>query len=732
MFLKYLRAGLVVIPAHKTYAKPIVKWKKYFEEPFPKPTEREADEWDETGAFNYLLVLGEASKIIAIDIDYKISKEDLVRLENLLGKTPCKKFGTKGMTLFYKYNGEKTQKYIKDNKILVELLSNGHNTTIPPSHIPTYKIEALIENGATHIPTHYIWEGQDILNCVERIPFINKNYDAVLRAFLSIQKPVEFIPKKELVKHRPLDKFQEEDIEKMLTYISPDCSYDEWLAVGGGLYDELGEGGFYYFDRWSSGSSKYNARDCRDKWRVGITTLRNYSLGTIVFLARQNGWVANRVEYEEFLSKQIDVRKVIRNQIEENEQVPECYKTAPRHIRALCDWVVSSAQIPQPMLTLGAIMTAVGYAMTDNYTLQNIRPNLYSILIARSATGKQHINDCIRGFLGAVGIREKEVGEKISSDTALFQLLKKSSKIIFIVDECQSLLRSMTTSNKDTPQARIEGVFLQAYTDRVIKGMEYANKEDTEKKGGVIKDAFLQLIGYTTPSSLASSVSQAQVGSGLMGRITLWEGIHLLPEDGDENYNPEARYNPPEEIVSLLKEVRERTILSHLDDETIYKTIPVDCEEEVKERFKQLRKETNILRNELYVSGEFQEEATLMRKTEMIKTFCMIASLGEQITIEHLKWAELVFNEHNRPTMSKFITKMGVSENSEKLDKLENYIKVRGVVSRRQISQNIKYFRDLRELTKALSDLAEMGKIKQIEIFKNGSIKSSQGYEYVG
>jgi hypothetical protein len=528
-----------------------------------------------------------------------------------------------------------------------------------------------------------------------------------------------------------LDKFQEEDIEKMLNFISPDCSYDEWLAVGGGLYDELGEAGYYYFDKWSSGSSKYNSRECRDKWRIGITTLRSYSLGTIVYLARQGGWVANRVEYDEFLSKQVNIRDVIQKEIEDNKEIPECYKTAPKHIRALCDWVVSSSQIPQPMLTLGAMITAVGYAMTDNYTLQNIRPNLYSILITRSATGKQHINDCVRGFLGEVGVREKEVGEKISSDTALFQLLKKSNKVIFIVDECQSLLRGMTTNNRDTPQARIEGVFLQAYTDKIIKGMEYANKEDTEKKGGVVKDAFLQLIGYTTPASLSTSVSQAQVGSGLMGRITLWEGNHLLPETGEDNYNPEARYFPPEEVVALIKEVRQRTILSHIDDETIYKTINVDCEDAVKERFKEIKKETNILRNELYIAGELQEEATIMRKLEMIKTFCMIASLGELITMEHLEWAELVFNEHNQPTMSKFVAKMGVSESSNNLDKLACYIKVRGAVNKRQITQNIKYFKDLKDLNKGLTDLVEMGRIRQIEIFKNGSPKPSLGYEYV-
>lgn len=53
------------------------------------------------------------------------------------------------------------------------------------------------------------------------------------------------------------------EIEEALTYISSDCSYDDWITVGFALYNYFSgsEEGFVLFDNWSKGGQKYDGTD---------------------------------------------------------------------------------------------------------------------------------------------------------------------------------------------------------------------------------------------------------------------------------------------------------------------------------------------------------------------------------------------------------------------------------------------------------------------------------------
>lgn len=54
------------------------------------------------------------------------------------------------------------------------------------------------------------------------------------------------------------------DYAKMLSYINPDCPYDEWLKIGMALKTE-GQP-FQVWDDWSSRGSKYNQGEMQSKW----------------------------------------------------------------------------------------------------------------------------------------------------------------------------------------------------------------------------------------------------------------------------------------------------------------------------------------------------------------------------------------------------------------------------------------------------------------------------------
>ena len=87
---------------------------------------------------------------------------------------------------------------------------------------------------------------------------------------------------------------QDIDVAKVLqalSFISPD-QRDTWLKVGGALHDSGIPNASQIWDDWSRGSVKYDPRDQITTWEsFGRSTGNRATLGTIFFLASQNGFV---------------------------------------------------------------------------------------------------------------------------------------------------------------------------------------------------------------------------------------------------------------------------------------------------------------------------------------------------------------------------------------------------------------------------------------------------------
>ncbi|PWB40135.1 MAG: hypothetical protein C3F19_11610 [Rhodocyclales bacterium] len=66
----------------------------------------------------------------------------------------------------------------------------------------------------------------------------------------------------------PLPQSGTAKVESALAYVSPDCGYDDWIAIGMAVHAELGAAGFAVWDAWSSRSEKYpGERALRSHWK---------------------------------------------------------------------------------------------------------------------------------------------------------------------------------------------------------------------------------------------------------------------------------------------------------------------------------------------------------------------------------------------------------------------------------------------------------------------------------
>ncbi len=70
--------------------------------------------------------------------------------------------------------------------------------------------------------------------------------------------------------------------------------YDEWIRVGLALYASLGSEGHDLWEAWSAEAEKNDPAFTAEKWE-SFASVRSVTAGTLFWLARQNGWRAERL-----------------------------------------------------------------------------------------------------------------------------------------------------------------------------------------------------------------------------------------------------------------------------------------------------------------------------------------------------------------------------------------------------------------------------------------------------
>ena len=102
----------------------------------------------------------------------------------------------------------------------------------------------------------------------------------------------------------------------------------------------------------------------------------------------------------------------------------------------LTDYMLSTARRPQPLLSLGASLCAIGALMGRQYrTESNLRSNLYVVGIADSGSGKNHAREIINEVFFEAGLAHHLGGNKIASGAGLLTALHRQPAILFQIDE---------------------------------------------------------------------------------------------------------------------------------------------------------------------------------------------------------------------------------------------------------------------------------------------------------
>lgn len=527
--------GFSVIPLAPNSKYPTIeRWSEFCSR---RPTDGEHARWMDWKAANVGLCLGEASGIMALDFDDDVNGLHAGVLA-VVPDSPVKKRGAKGFTAFYRYSGEKSQGHGVEGKRVLDILSGGRQTVLPPSLHPS---------GGS-----YEWiTPLTLAQCSpDQLPAIPA---ASLALIASLFRP-------EPVWQKPVRQFREPyrdtdlgDIADALRHVPAD-DYDIWIRMGMALKQHLGDKGLPLWDDWSSTSSKYRSDEIVRRWnsfRRGDVTI-----GSLFYTAMDNGYVQRsrapdrpdrpNVTIEE--GGNLRPRGTHPTQAEEAAGVLD----APGLVGRVAAWINATSIYPQPVLAVAAAITAVGVAMAHKVqSPTRLRTNFYAMGLAPSGAGKDHARDCVTTLLCRSGLDGLIGGTPASGAGMLTALREGGGRCLVLWDEFGRVLKNLTHKNAGSHQRDILTYLVELFSSAksMYAGVQYAN-HDGKMKRTPIEQPCLSVYATTVPERFFQSLTSDDAIDGFLARWLVLESrdytLKPATPQGDVN-------DPPDDLLAAFR-----------------------------------------------------------------------------------------------------------------------------------------------------------------------------------
>jgi hypothetical protein len=354
-------------------------------------------------------------------------------------------------------------------------------------------------------------------------------------------------------------------IREALAWIpNADLDYDSWVRIALALKGALGDAGCDLFTAWSAQSGKDDAAFTAKTW-AGLKAER-IGAGTIYHLAIKRGW---RPDPSLVLDGDAPTDAVhpaagllAKVQVTDPGPRPPAAQPSfdgrvPEGILAeMVDYMVSTARRPQPLLSLGASLCALGALMGRKYrTETNLRSNLYIVGIADSGSGKNHAREIVNELFFEAGLACHLGGNKIASGAGLLTALHRQPALLLQIDEFGMFLAAAADRRRSPRHiTEILDNMTELYTaaGSVFLGAEYANHDGRNERRDITQPC-LCVYGTTTPLHFWNALQSTNVIDGSLARFI------ILPSE--EDYPEEAMgrgiRTAPQRLVERLRLVAE-------------------------------------------------------------------------------------------------------------------------------------------------------------------------------
>lgn len=385
------------------------------------------------------------------------------------------------------------------------------------------------------------------------------------------------------------------EIEELLSFISPDVCYQDWVSVLMAVHSALGDAGLAIADAWSSGGSKYRKGDVSTRWD-GFGANKGVTTSTLATLARDGGADLSEIAKKHRGRKDdstyhSDPSMVSAFVERQRAKLAKAYVSAPAAAAApavsandnkrdtpttpamhpdpyspasaggliadVAKWITRTAVIPVDELSLmSSIALIAGVFGSRALTPTRSGVNVYATTIVRTAGGKGRPPKAIRA-LADKAIPGGTVSNGDPTSYAAFErILRKNSSVVTVMDEFGITLQGVNSKKHDPAAASIRKLLLVVYdlADGVFDGKAYANAE-TKKDDSPIHGPALTVLSMTTAETLLAGMSEESVSDGFLNRFIF---VQAPPHSGGiRPPDLTADTSPPEAVIHDLRKAVE-------------------------------------------------------------------------------------------------------------------------------------------------------------------------------
>lgn len=555
------------------------------------------EKWPDAGIG---VVTGKQSRIVAVDKDMDLPPAGEKALLDIIPYSPVAKKGAKGWTRFYRYSGEKSRSFDAGGSRIVDVISDGRQTVMPPTLHPD--------------GMHYTWITEDTLdsiNGVNDLPTL----------------PGDFFEQIELALE-PYQTENEKIIQRRVVH-KDSGAIDTELSIAGEYYSDINRIALENLDTWVPALIKTAARHSDGyrsiaTWRGRVKT-RNvginpqgirdwgggYGMSPITLVMYENGLSFSqavdllracipmnepeRITFGARSETQQETNQTPVNnsvlpdrtslqpqeaynepvttdhasppppeEIEPGSELPSFIENPPGILGDIARWITATAPKAQPELSLAAAIALCSVIMGRSYSTQfGNMTSLYLIMVAKSGEGKEHPQSAVENVLVAAGLEHLIGGSGYTSAGAVQSALLESPCHIVTIDEIGKLLKLSRASGNANSEAAVDKL-IEAFgrLQGVMKAPRYstmtmtqdAAKKTNEKK--TVKSPAITLLGATTPGTFYENLTVDLIKDGFLGRCIIVESQRKRQLT---QFVP--RYPPHKRIIDWCNAVHQRWVI---------------------------------------------------------------------------------------------------------------------------------------------------------------------------
>lgn len=653
----------------------ISDWQRFAKE---LPSEEQTSWWAETPSQNVGLCTGELSGVIALDYDYCPEMHEKIQAK--VNKSPSGKVAKNGATYFYRYNGEQNKKWYhpENGEVVLELLSDGRQTVLPPSTHPDLMA--------------YEWVGQSLLEIdIDDLPTLPTDFIEI------VDEIVKGKNKNEKPTYTTVFKASEDDeqnIIEALKHIDADLPYPKWVKIAMAIHSWSKGTRFDIFHDWSKRGQKYtNEKDCQDKWD-SFNLGRGTEIASLFWEAKSNGFVVSQQLVsdfelpEGFLENWTNNNAEIVEQEEQPKNVnmhipPDIVANAPNLVGDIARWINDTAIYKQPELAMATAITLVG-AIKGHLvkTETGLRTNIYMLGIAPASSGKGHGQHCSNLLLKRSKL-DNLIGGKPVSDSGVLHMLEKGAVRICVWDEIGKAMQAFTNGNAQSFQAQILTLFMELFSsaNTFYAGKEYAKKEGKENKRHDVQFPCLSLLGMTTKEPLLDALNYEMIADGFMSRF-----LAVEPREPYPKRNRGVKdFEPPESLIEDILALRAFYGDENLGKDNVAQVVPFT--KEAKALMESIEDSYDDMKRDYDKSGKRGFPSLWGRASEHIAKIALTVSKGSYIQESDVLWASELVKASNANMIA-------ISENIDRTEFGKNIDKLREKIDSLKTAMPLGTFRN--------------------------------------